>query len=51
VGGRRRVVAPAGPIPPAEPSDAFRMDPELVEFSRTDAELLSVHGDIDDLVG
>jgi hypothetical protein len=31
--------------------DAFRMDPELVEFSRTDAELLSVHGDIDDLVG
>ena len=31
--------------------DAFRMDPELVEFSRTDEELLSIHGDIDSLVG
>jgi hypothetical protein len=29
--------------------DAFRMDPELVEFSRTDEDLLSVRGDIDDL--
>ena len=31
--------------------DAFRMDPELVEFSRTDEELLSIHGDLDSLVG
>jgi hypothetical protein len=31
--------------------DAFRMDPELVEFSRTDEELLSIRGDIDSLVG
>ena len=31
--------------------DAFRMDPELVEFSRTDEELLSIHGDLDGLVG
>jgi hypothetical protein len=29
--------------------DAFRMDPELVEFSRTDEELLSIRGDIDGL--
>ena len=31
--------------------DAFRMDPELVEFSRTDEELLSIRGDLDSLVG
>ena len=31
--------------------DAFRMDPELVEFSRTDEELLNIHGDLDSLVG
>ena len=30
--------------------DAFRMDPELVEFSRTDEELLSIRGDLDGLV-
>ena len=30
--------------------DAFRMDPELVEFSRTDEELLSIQGDLDGLV-
>ena len=29
--------------------DAFRLDQELVEFSRTDEELLSIRGDIDDL--
>jgi hypothetical protein len=29
--------------------DAFRMDPELVEFSRTDEELLSIRGDLDGL--
>ena len=27
--------------------DAFRMDPELVEFSRTDEELVSIRGDLD----
>ena len=32
-------------------SDAFRMDPELVDYSRTDEELLSIRGDLDDLVG
>ncbi len=30
--------------------DAFRMDPELVEFSRTDEELLGIQGDLDGLV-
>lgn len=31
--------------------DAFRMDPELIEFGRTDEELLSIRGDLDGLVG
>ncbi len=31
--------------------DAFRMDPELVEHSRTDDDLLSIRGDIDGLAG
>jgi hypothetical protein len=31
--------------------DAFRMDPELVEFSRTDEDLLSIRGDLAGLVG
>ena len=31
--------------------DAFRMDPELVEFSRTDEDLLSIRSDLDDLAG
>jgi hypothetical protein len=31
--------------------DAFRMDPELVEFGRTDEELLSIRGDLDGLIG
>ena len=31
--------------------DAFRMDPELVEFSRTDEDLLSIRGDLDVLAG
>ena len=31
--------------------DAFRMDPELVEFSRTDEDLLSIRGDLDGLIG
>ena len=31
--------------------DAFRMDPELVEFSRTDADLESIRGDLDGLAG
>jgi hypothetical protein len=30
--------------------DAFRMDPELVEFSRTDDELLSIQDDLESLV-
>jgi hypothetical protein len=32
-------------------SDAFRMDPELVEFSRTDPDLKSIRGDLDGLAG
>lgn len=31
--------------------DAFRMDPELVEYSRTDEELQSIRGDLDSLAG
>jgi hypothetical protein len=31
--------------------DAFRLDPELVEYSRTDDELSSIRGDIDELAG
>lgn len=31
--------------------DAFRMDPELIEFSRTDDELISIRGDLDRLAG
>ena len=31
--------------------DAFRLDPELVEYSRTDEELLSIRDDLDDLAG
>lgn len=31
--------------------DAFRMDPELVEFSRTDPDLESIRGDLDGLAG
>jgi hypothetical protein len=31
--------------------EAFQMDPELVEFSKTDEELLSIRGDLDSLVG
>jgi hypothetical protein len=30
--------------------DAFRMDPELIEFSRTDEELLAIQADLDGLV-
>ena len=30
---------------------AFRMDPELIEFSRTDHDLRSIHAEIDRLVG
>ena len=31
--------------------DAFRLDPELVEYSRTDEELLSIRDDLDGLAG
>jgi hypothetical protein len=31
--------------------DAFRLDPDLVEYSRTDEELLSLRDDLDDLAG
>ena len=31
--------------------DAFRLDPELIEFSRTDEDLVSIRGDLDGLVG
>ena len=31
--------------------EAFRMDPELVEFSRTDEDLVTIRGDLDGLVG
>ena len=31
--------------------EAFRMDPELVEYSRTDEELVSIRDDLDDLAG
>jgi hypothetical protein len=31
--------------------DAFRMDPELVEFSRTDEDLVSIRDDLDRLAG
>ena len=31
--------------------DAFRMDPELVEYSRTDDELVSIRDDLDALAG
>jgi hypothetical protein len=31
--------------------DAFRLDPELVEYSRTDEELLSLRDELDNLAG
>jgi hypothetical protein len=31
--------------------EAFRLDPELIEFSRTDEDLLSIRGDLDGLAG